>query len=436
MRWNTSFRGGDSLYGESIYTRRWELIGNYQLPVKEKIYLSVSATHHQQNSYYGKTPYLGKQQILFSQVKWDKTLSPSHAVLLGLAGRYNYYDDNSTATVDTANSSNKPDKVFVPGLFLQDEWQLGLRHQLLVGVRYDYHPVHKMIFTPRIAYKWRIKEKQVLRLNAGTGFRVVNLFTEDHAALTGARAVEIRQKLNPETSYNVNINYLRSMGSRSVNLTLDGSVWYTYFHNQIMANYDADPNKIIYDNLNGHAISKGFTLNLEFSFFQRFKGMTGVTLQNVYRIESDGFGKQIKSKPLLTESWSGTWALSYSFPSLGLLIDYTGNLYGPMNLPLLSALDPRRKTSPVWSIQNIQLTKWISRELELYGGVKNLLNWTPAKNNPFLIARTHDPFDKKVAYHSDGSVMATAENPYALTFDPSYMYAPNQGLRFFCRVPA
>ena len=104
MRWNTSFRGGDSLYGESIYTRRWELIGNYQLPVKEKIYLSASATHHQQNSYYGKTPYLGKQQILFSQVKWDKTLSPSHAVLLGLAGRYNYYDDNSTATVDTANS--------------------------------------------------------------------------------------------------------------------------------------------------------------------------------------------------------------------------------------------------------------------------------------------------------------------------------------------
>ena len=27
--------------------------------------------------------------------------------------------------------------------------------------------------------------------------------------------------------------------------------------------------------------------------------------------------------------------------------------------------------------------------------MKNLLNWTPARNNPFLIARTQDPFDKK-----------------------------------------
>ena len=30
MRYNKSFRGGDSIYGESIYTKRWELIGNYQ----------------------------------------------------------------------------------------------------------------------------------------------------------------------------------------------------------------------------------------------------------------------------------------------------------------------------------------------------------------------------------------------------------------------
>ena len=105
--------------------------------------------------------------------------------------------------------------------------------------------------------------------------------------------------------------------------------------------------------------------------------------------------------------------------------------YGPMELPLIPPLDPRRKQSPVWSIQNVQLTKWISKRMEVYGGVKNILNWTPAKNNPFLIARTHDPFDKNVEYDAGGKVAATPENPYALTFDPSYVYAPNQGIRFF-----
>ncbi len=429
--WNKSFRGGDSVYGESIYTKRMELLGNYELPLRERIYLSTSATYHNQNSYYGTTPYLARQNIVFGQLKWDKVLSASHATVVGLAGRYTYYDDNSTATTDTLSAVNKPEKTFVPGIFLQDEWKLDAKHQLLLGIRFDHHPVHKTIVTPRLAYKWGITERQTLRLNAGTGFRVVNIFTEDHAALTGARAVEIGEELKPEKSYNVNVNYLRSVGNPSKNLTIDASVWYTYFHNQILADYETDPNKILYDNLKGHAVSRGFTLNLEGSYMQRLKGMAGVTLQDVAKIETDITGKKIRQKPLLTESWSGTWSISYSFPVTGLTIDYTGNIYGPMQLPLISSLDPRKGQSPVWSIQNIQLTKWISKEVEIYGGVKNLLNWTPAKNSPFLVARAHDPFDKQVEYDANGQAIATPENPYALTFDPAYVYAPNQGIRFF-----
>ncbi|HYH13835.1 MAG TPA: TonB-dependent receptor, partial [Flavisolibacter sp.] len=87
----------------------------------------------------------------------------------------------------------------------------------------------------------------------------------------------------------------------------------------------------------------------------------------------------------------------------------------------------------------IQVTKWLKKGIEVYGGVKNLLNWTPAKKVPFLIARSHDPFDKKLDYDGDGKtdvdangqVLVTPVNPYGLTFDPSYVYAPNQGIRGF-----
>jgi outer membrane receptor for ferrienterochelin and colicins len=102
-----------------------------------------------------------------------------------------------------------------------------------------------------------------------------------------------------------------------------------------------------------------------------------------------------------------------------------------MRLPLLGQLDPRSAHSPLWSIQNIQLVFSGMRLIELYGGVKNLLNWTPNKGNPFIIARTNDPFDKQVVYNTNGQVEATADNPYALSFDPTYVYAPNQGIRFF-----
>jgi outer membrane receptor for ferrienterochelin and colicins len=200
----------------------------------------------------------------------------------------------------------------------------------------------------------------------------------------------------------------------------------------------SDPNKIIYQNLDGHAVSKGATINLEAGIGRRLKALTGLTLQDVAKYDRTA-GKKQKVPMMLTEKWSGTWAITYSFPASGISIDYTGNIYGPMQLPLLSDLDPRRPVSPVWSIQNIQVTKKISPALEIYGGVKNLLNWTPAKNNPFIIARSHDPFDKCVTFNPDGSVKKNDNpgpyyNPYKLSFDPTYVYAPNQGIRFFTGI--
>ena len=127
----------------------------------------------------------------------------------------------------------------------------------------------------------------------------------------------------------------------------------------------------------------------------------------------------------------GTWNLSYTFNRLNLSVDYTGNLYGPMRLPLLGPLDPRTEFSPVWSIQNIQFTYSGFDRFECYLGVKNLLDWTPNRGNPFLIARANDPFDREVEFDAAGNPVATANNPFALTFDPSYVYGPNQGIRAF-----
>ena len=132
--------------------------------------------------------------------------------------------------------------------------------------------------------------------------------------------------------------------------------------------------------------------------------------------------------PLLTEKFSGVWTLSKRFKTKRLKIDYTGNVYSPMGLPRLSDSDPRSGRSPWFSIQNIQLTKKFANSWELYGGVKNFLNFTPPDNS---IARSFDPFDTHVLFDSNGQAVATPDNPNALTFDPSYVYASNQGIRGF-----
>jgi outer membrane receptor for ferrienterochelin and colicins len=425
MDWNTTFRGGTEKYGESIYTKRWEVLGQFQLPTKEKLNLSFSYNNHDQDSYYGNLAFMAKQNIGFVQLTWDKTID-KHDLLSGIALRHTLYDDNTPATANAADLEiTKPENSLLPGIFIQDEIKLNEKHKILLGYRFDYHQKHRGIHTPRIAYKYAFNRLNIIRLNAGTGFRVVNLFTEDHAALTGARTVVIKEELNPEKSLNLNLNFMSKIITQNNGfIGLDFSAFYTHFYNRITPDYLSDPQKIIYNNLNGYAVSKGLSGNIDFNFSNGLIILAGGTW-----MENTNNDNDISTRPLLTERFTGTWSSSYTFPKINLTMDYTGNVYSPMKLPVLGEFHPRPNESPWWSIQNIQLTYKPSKSgIEIYGGLKNILNFRPNANS---IARSFDPFDKKVSFAADGSVLKTTNNPNGMTFDPSYVYAPNQGIRGF-----
>ncbi len=423
LDWEREFRGTNVKYGESIYTNRWEAFGTYQLPTSENINFQFSANGHYQDSFYGTDAYDAKQIIGFGQFVYNRLFKEKHDFTLGLAYRYTFYDDNTFATLDSNGVLNQPSITHLPGVFLQDEIALNKQNKLLLGARWDYNSLHGSIFSPRINYKWNSKDNSdIFRMSIGNGFRVANIFTEDHAALTGAREVEFDGELNPETSWNVNVNYVKKFYPENAIITLDASAFYTYFDNRILPDYDSDPNKIIYANLDGHSVSQGISLNTDLTFLNGLAINAGATLMDVSITENG-----TKTRQPLTESFSGVWSISYKFRN-NFTIDYTGNVYGPMRLPLLGPKDPRAEYSPWFSIQNIQLSKKFSNSWEIYGGIKNLLNFTPAANS---IARSFDPFDKQVVFDTNGQAVATPNNPNALTFDPTYVYASNQGTRGF-----
>jgi len=420
IEWSEKWRGSDSIYGESIHTHRVELIGMYQLPVKEKIYFQFSYNYHNQDSWYGKNPYMAEQHIGFAQLYWDKPIGKKNSLLSGLAYRYTYYDDNTpgTASTDTLQPSNKPQHTHLPGIFVQDEWAAHRRHKLLFGVRYDYSFVHGSIFSPRVNYKWNPHDDHVFRFSFGNGYRVVNLFTEDHAALTGSREVVILEALRPETSYNGNINYNGTFTHRSGFVNMDLTGFYTYFINKINGDYTTDPDKIIYRNLRGHAVSAGVSLNLDISFTFGLRIHAGVTYMNVYQIQEDSTGALHRSAQYFAPGWSGTFAITYALPRTGWSIDLTGQWNGPMRLPTLPN-DFRPEYSPWHCLTNVQVSRKFNNGIEIYAGLKNLLNFLP--KDPLM--RPFDPFDK---YAND-----PVSNPNGYTFDTSYNYAPLQGIRGF-----
>lgn len=210
LDWEKEFRGTDVKYGESIYTNRWETFGTYQLPTSEDISFQFSANGHYQNSFYGTDSYNAEQLIGFGQFIYNKKIAKKHDFLFGLAYRYTYYEDNTFATLETDGVTNKPSITHLPGAFVQDEISLNSQNKLLLGARWDYNSLHGNIVSPRVNYKWNSKDNSnIFRASVGNGFRVANVFTEDHAALTGAREVEFDGELNPETSWNANINFVK-----------------------------------------------------------------------------------------------------------------------------------------------------------------------------------------------------------------------------------
>jgi outer membrane receptor for ferrienterochelin and colicins len=416
MNWNKDYRGSDSIYGESIYTRRWELVSLYQLPVKEKIMMQLSYNWHHQNSYYGFTPYMATQQVAFAQMYWDKELGKKHNLLLGATYRYTRYDDNTPATASADGLNNMPATTPLPGIFIQDEWKFSEKQTLLAGYRYDYDRYHGSIHSPRLAYKFSPNPMNTLRASFGTGFRVVNLFTEDHAALTGARQVVIAEELKPERSYNANLNYVLKVPSGFGLLNVDMTGFYSYFTNKITGDFDQDPDKIIYANLNGHAISRGAALNTEMTFNSPLRISAGVTWSDVYQLDDNGAGTE-KTVQLHAPKWSGNYLVSYTFPG-DFVIDLTGVYTGPMRLPV-QPNDYRPEYSPWFTLANIQFTKKFDSGLEIYAGIKNLFNFVPK----YALIRAFDPFDKTAG--------DPVSNPNGYTFDTEYNYAPLQGIRGF-----
>ncbi|MCU0431167.1 MAG: TonB-dependent receptor [Cytophagaceae bacterium] len=416
LQWKPSFRGTDSIYGESIYTARYELLAKYQLPLSSmRVFYNQSTNWHQQNSVYGNSLFLASQAISFHQLYWDIAGGPGHDALLGITLRYTYQRDNTPASFDSLSNQYRPFHTWLPGVFIQDEWKMTENHSLLAGLRYDYTRQHGHILSPRLAYK-AVYRKATFRLSGGNGFRVVNVFTEDHASLTSARRVVFQEALKPERSWNLTAQYAQKWPLHSNHfLSWDFTGFYTYFSNQILPDY-TDPEKILYRNLRGHAVSKGLAWNVEYQYSDRLILHGGITYVRAYRDEEDSIGIRQRQVQVLNPVVSATSTVTLKFPALQTEVHYNGLVYGPMWLPVFPN-DYRPERSPTYALHSLQVNKKWGEQWEIFLSCKNLLNFYPKED---IILRAFDPFDKRIAIN----------NPNNYTFDPTYNYAPMQGRRW------
>lgn len=410
-------RGNDEIYGESIYTSRAEVFGTYQFNTREELRVDYSFTTHFQDSFYGSDFYKAEQHIGFANLIWEKSLG-NHKILTGITNRIQSYDDNTVATEEVTPNGivNARDDQYIPGIFIQDEWEASDKLTILSGARVDHYQAHGAIFSPRLNLKYKLGQWTSLRTNFGTGFRIVNLFTEDHAFVSGQRSVEIVGDLRPESSYNgsINLNHVYTAGNSQGMIDIDA--YYTYFTNKIIPDYE-EPGKIIYANSNGHAVTKGIGLNINHDFQSPLSFNLGFNWQEVTQTEPDENGNLVTSPIEFAQEFSGVFTANYEFKKANTSIGYTARVTGPMRLPEVFDLDEngepqnesRPTTSDMFSIHNIQITKIFSKKWTLYGGIQNLFDY-------------RQPITPLVGFNDPNNNIGFSD-----AFDTSYTFAPING---------
>lgn len=400
-----TLRGNDSIYGESIFTHRAELLGTYELPTPEKIWTDFALSHHIQNSYYGQVPYLAEQTVAYVNALWQKNLKRNN-LTIGATLRYERYDDNTVATPQVAHR-------FIPGVFVEDEWEtLPDRLTILVGLRTDHYPIHGFVPSPRLAIKAKPARWTTLRLSLGTGFRVVNLFTEDHAFVTGQRTVQVEPDLQPERSINLSLsadqvfNVGHSQGTASL------SAFYTHFGNRIVPDYST-PGKIVYANLDGFGRAWGLSADVRHQFRFPLSWTLGANFQKLTINEVNDLGLLAEKPMVFAAQWGGVATVSYTIRSLKIDVAYTVNVTGPMALPEVFDLDAnglpleksRPTTSQPFAIHNVQVSKRLAKwGLRVYAGIQNVGDefqpWSPisGQNDPNTAPGFSPHFDTAYAY--------------------------------------
>jgi len=388
-----SHKGSTNIYGQTVNINQPEVWTKtaYRFNDNHKVTWFASSFYQDQKSFFGSVKYNAQQTNFYGNLQYELVYSEKHSLKTGISYRYLNLNEDigfTDTTLKRTYGGNYKRLENIPGVFAENSMSF-LKDKLtwIVGIRGDNHNQFGFTATPRTLLKFDITPKTVMRANLGTGWRTVNLFSENIGLLVSSRDIVFAEQLKPERATNFGINFTQKFETKSDNLSGNFSVDYyrTDFQNQIFPDYDSDPRKAIVKNFTGRSVSNGFQAELFLKIWKRFELKTGYNFLDVYR-EING------SKQLLPFNPAHKILTTFSYKPLTnkFHFDINAHWYGEQRLPDTKSnpIEFQRAdfSNPYMTI-NVQFTCTFTK-FELYGGCENVFNfrqWQPINSwqNPF-----------------------------------------------------
>ncbi len=390
--------GTTNAYGVGINTKALEYFSKTgfmfpSMPYKS-IGIQTSGKWQQRDMYFGLRKYKGEQKNFYANIIYANIINTTnHKYKLGASYLFDdyaeKYNDSSFARTES-----------VPGIFAEYTYTHSDNFSLVTGIRADYHNLFGMQYTPRVHMRYNITKSGTLRLSAGRGFRVANIFVENQSVFASSRQVIVVEKFKPEIAWNYGISANQKFQLFSNEAFINVDFFRTDFQNQVVVDLDQHVNKIVFYNLDGKSYSN--SLQVDFGFTP-LKALDIKLAYKWYDVKTT-YHNELLDKPYVPKH-RVMFNAAYSTYMDIWKFDFTTNWLGKSRIPNTS-MSPVQCQLPEHSkeyfLLNAQITKKF-RKFDVYLGCENILNYT--QKNPVI----------------------APDKPFGSNFDASMIYAPIEG---------
>ena len=374
-----------------------------------------SFNSHNQDSYFGLREFNIHQKSFYSNLIYNSILSNTlHKFSTGLNFTYDGYDvqvDNLSGTTMT-DFSRKDNSV---GTFFEYTYDNNDDFSLVAGVRLDNHNRLGTFVTPRIHTRYTPWAGGTLKASVGRGVRSANIFAENQHLFASSREFKILNTggkiygLDPEVAWNYGVSVMQNFKLFGKNAEVIADFYRTDFENQVVVDLYANPQEVLFYNLDGSSFANSFQLEFNYEITHHFNIRTAY---KYYDIQTDYLNGR-DSKPLQ--------AKHRFFANIGYethvtdkgkqwKFDWTMNVLGKQKLPYTGS-NPlayqAREFSETLTLMNAQVTHSFSPVFEVYVGGENITN-----------------------YQQDNAII-DAHNPFGTYFDSSMIYGPVFGSMYY-----
>jgi outer membrane receptor for ferrienterochelin and colicins len=404
-------KGSDRVYGQTVAINQpeiWTKTG-YRFNDKHHVLIMASAMYQQQNSYFGTVKYNAKQRSIYGNLQYEYNYK-QHQLKTGFSFRHFELDEAIAFTQNSLQRTYAGNYLRIeniPGVFAENTFRFFNDKLTWVnGLRVDHHNQFGTQYAPRTLVKFDVFPKTIIRANAGSGWRAVNLFSENIGLLVSSRNIILAEPLQAEKANNFGLNLTQKFETKSGQLSgyLSVDYYHTNFQNQIFPDYDANAQLAIIQNFTGVSVSNGFQAEFYFKLYNRFELKTGYNFLDVYR-EVEG------KKVLLPFNARHKFLNTFSFKPLSNNYHFDMNIhwYGSQRLPNTQG-NPESFKRPDFSnpytIVNAQFT-YVFSKFEVYTGIENIFDF-----------RQLQPIN-------------SWQDPFSAYFDTSFVWGPTRGREIY-----